>query len=229
MLKYQDFFYNDDEFPIGPFLEEWKEVVGYSNYHVSNYGRVKSFLRKNPKILSGNMSLGYLQVKLTGDKGLYNPGIHRIEGIAFLGNPPTEKHQINHKNGFKTDNFILNFEWLNVSENVKHAYKMGMNFSSMKGVTGANNPFSKRVFQYDLNGKLIKEWDSVMLASTELNIHRSNISQVCTGRNPKRTTAGGFFWRHDKVFNTLKKQLISKNKKPYTKRTRIQEPKFYNV
>lgn len=229
MLKYQDVTYLTDQIPFGPFLEEWKEVIGYSGYHVSNYGRVKSFLRKNPKILSGNMSFGYFQVKLTGENGFYNAGIHRIEGIAFLGNPPSEKHQINHKNGFKTDNFILNFEWVTNSENQKHAYRLGMNFSPMKNVTGANNPFSKRVFQFDLNGTLIKEWDSINLASKALKIHAGNIAQVCTCTNPKRTTAGGYLWRHDKVFNELKKQLISKNKKPYMKRTRIQEPKFYNI
>lgn len=227
MLQYQDVIYGDDKLPFGPFLEEWKEVIGYEKYSVSNYGRVKSFVRNNPKILKGNISFGYFQVALTGINGIFSPGIHRIEGIAFLGLPPSDKHQINHKNGFKTDNFVLNFEWVTNSQNQKHAYRLGLNFSHMKGKFGVDNMFSKNVLQYNLNGDLIKEWDSISLAAKTLKISRTNISEVCTGSNIHRTTAGGFIWKHNKVYNNQKKEIFSKNKKPKMKRTRIQEPKFH--
>ena len=54
------------------------------------------------------------------------------------------------------------------------------------------NTFKKKIVQYDLNGVLIKKWDSIKEASETLNINRSNIGECC--RN-KRATAGNYIWR----------------------------------
>ena len=48
---------------------------------------------------------------------------------------------------------------------------------------------SIKVYQYDLNGNFIKEWESGKEAQTTLGI--SNIARACT----KGTTAGGFRWK----------------------------------
>lgn len=53
---------------------------------------------------------------------------------------------------------------------------------------------SKPVLQYDLNGKIIKEWNSATEASRELNIKLSNISSVALNR--KSQSAGGFKWKY---------------------------------
>jgi hypothetical protein len=52
---------------------------------------------------------------------------------------------------------------------------------------------AKKVFQYDLKGNFIKEWDSAEKASKSINRSLSNISSACTGRNK---TAGGFIWKY---------------------------------
>ena len=51
----------------------------------------------------------------------------------------------------------------------------------------------KPILQYSLNNILIKEWNSNISASKELNISAGHISQVCSG---KRHTAGGYIWRY---------------------------------
>ena len=57
---------------------------------------------------------------------------------------------------------------------------------------GVNNPFSKRVIQYDLDGNFIKMWDSIKDAQQTLKI--SHISRCCLG---KSKTAGGYVWKHN--------------------------------
>jgi group I intron endonuclease len=51
----------------------------------------------------------------------------------------------------------------------------------------------KKVYQFNLNGELIKEWDSVIKIQEELNLPNSNISACC---NDKQKTAYGFKWSY---------------------------------
>lgn len=53
----------------------------------------------------------------------------------------------------------------------------------------------KKIKQFDLNGKFIKEWDCAIDAANELNINRANINHCCNHR-PNHKTAGGFIWRY---------------------------------
>lgn len=53
---------------------------------------------------------------------------------------------------------------------------------------------SKRVKQYTLDGEYIKTYNSIIEASKQLKIHKSNISKVC--KNKMRTT-GGYIWKYD--------------------------------
>ena len=52
---------------------------------------------------------------------------------------------------------------------------------------------SKKTYQYDLEGNLIRVWNSVKEASEELKIGTSGISDCCNG---KRKTNHGFIWKH---------------------------------
>ena len=46
--------------------EKWRDISGYENYQVSNFGRVKSFKRHTPKILRPAINHnGYLYVCLS--------------------------------------------------------------------------------------------------------------------------------------------------------------------
>lgn len=54
---------------------------------------------------------------------------------------------------------------------------------------------SLKVKQYDLNGNYIKTYNSIIEASKELGIYKSNISKVCKG---KMKTTGGYIWKYDK-------------------------------
>lgn len=51
----------------------------------------------------------------------------------------------------------------------------------------------KTILQYDLQGKFIREWESIKEASIKLKISSGHISDVASG---KRKTCGGFIWKY---------------------------------
>jgi hypothetical protein len=55
-----------------------------------------------------------------------------------------------------------------------------------------NKPY-KPIIQYDMCGCFIKKWDSIKEASHIINIHTSNISSCCRG---KQKSAGGYIWKY---------------------------------
>lgn len=61
-------------------------------------------------------------------------------------------------------------------------------------IANKNNPaYSKPVFQYSLDGILIKEFPSAMQVKRELGFNNAHISLCCNG---KRKSAQGYIWRY---------------------------------
>lgn len=109
--------------------EIWKPVVGYEKfYHVSNYGRVKSFQRyRAGKILTPKLNIGgYLFVTLSMSGKTKNFKVHVLVAKAFIPNPDN-KPEVNHRIGCKFNCHVSNLEWSTHAENQQHAYDNGLN------------------------------------------------------------------------------------------------------
>lgn len=119
--------------------EIWKEIPGFSNYEVSNLGRVKArtwllksnggvYVKKEQILRQNNLSgRGYLSVNLTESPNKLKAWrVHRLVAICHIGAPPSPLHQVNHKNGIKGDNRSQNLEWCTGSENIQHAIRAGL-------------------------------------------------------------------------------------------------------
>ena len=168
---------------------------GYEGlYQVSSLGRVKRINKDRYRKV--NISrYGYVLVNLYKNGISKNISVHRLVAEAFIPNPEN-KPQVNHKNGVKTDNRIQNLEWCTAKENVTHSYKTLKRqqwTSPNKGRFGKDNSNSKITLQYDMNGNLIRKWNSKIDASKALNIDAGSISKCCTG---ERKQAGGYKWRY---------------------------------
>lgn len=117
---------------------EWRDVEGWKGlYQVSSLGQVRSLsrlirsrgtgVRQIPgRVLKPGDNRGYLGVVLDDASRRVRKSIHRLVAIAFLGNPPSERSQVNHKNGVKSDNTVGNLEWVSPSENEAHAVRNGL-------------------------------------------------------------------------------------------------------
>lgn len=108
-------------------MEKWKKVKGYVNYECSNLGRIKTHNWKNTgktRIMKPALDgCGYLRtvLKRESDGKLCTIKVHRIIAENWLV-AVKENLEVNHKNGIKTDNRIINLEWVTRSQNIQHSY-----------------------------------------------------------------------------------------------------------
>jgi len=123
-------------------IELWKDISGFENlYMVSNFGRVKSLDRLvncsrgtksrlwRGKILKLSLGCrrkhieGYLQCSLSSKGKTYKVYVHKLVAETFL----LERNEtVNHIDGNKLNNYLSNLEWISFSENIKHAFSLGL-------------------------------------------------------------------------------------------------------
>ena len=156
--------------------EIFKDIKGFEGlYQISNFGNVKS-LKRNIILKPSSNGKGYLHIILYKNCKSKVGRIHRLVAQAFIPNPEN-KPQINHIDGNKSNNNVNNLEWVTNSENQKHAFALGLQTNIAN-----NNPRTRKINQYDLQGNLIKTWNSCYDIVKELNINRSCIWRCCTGQ-----------------------------------------------
>jgi len=93
--------------------EQFKQIIGYENYYISNCGRCWN--DKTKKFVgSVNKETGYIQVCLTkGRANKLSSYIHRLV-LQYFGEPqPEGMNEVDHKNQIPTDNRIENLRWCN--------------------------------------------------------------------------------------------------------------------
>jgi len=164
-------------------LELWKPIKDYEEcYQISSFGRVKSMHKIPYKILKQSIRSEYFGIQLNKNNSGKTYSIHRLVACAFLKN--NKKLEIvNHKDGNKINNNILNLEWVSLKENRKHAT-----------INNLFIPKCIRVSQYSKDKKtLINTFSSIKEAMEKTGCGDSKISLVCKG---KKNHTGGYFWKY---------------------------------
>ena len=161
--------------------EIWKPSHFNDIYYISNLGRVLN--TSTNRILTGKRDTGYVRYELRNKESQRKTFLgHRLVYKAF--NPDFDinnrKNIINHLNGDKMDNRLENLEETTISENIKHAYQIGLN-SNMKSIS-----------QYDLQMNLIKIFPSANEAARQTGIRQNLITAACQ----RQGTSHGFNWRY---------------------------------
>jgi hypothetical protein len=131
-------------------IEFWKDIPGYEGrYQVSNFGRIKSLdfsvVRSNGRIYTNKSRVqkpskdnsGYLRCAFIKNSKLVTYKVHRLVADAFC-KKPNEKVEVNHIDGNKLNNNSDNLEWVSRSENIKHAFRLGLMLPK-RGILNSNS------------------------------------------------------------------------------------------
>lgn len=154
----------------------------WSNYEVSNFGRVRSIDRFNSfiganqsgkykitqkikgKVLTPRINKdGYAYITLCENGNNKSAKIHRLVAETFIDNP-FNKPAINHLDENKQNNMVDNLEWCTTKENNRYGSR-GLRFNKITVL----NP----------DGYLYKEFNSLREASAFLGISRKTIMKFC--------------------------------------------------
>lgn len=149
-------------------IEIWKDIDGYEGkYQVSNLGRIKSLKDRYgntiEKILKpGKIKNGYLIVILCKNGTKKTSKVHRLVANAFI--PNTNNFRcVNHKDENKENNCVENLEWCTYQYNNTYRNLQQRRVANIdwKNIGRKNaEKLSKKVYQYSLDGELIKIWKS---------------------------------------------------------------------
>lgn len=170
----------------------WIPIPNYEDrYLISNFGNVKSIKRNvivKPDVTKDN----YFAVRLYNNTGSEHRLLHRLIAECFIPLPDSEnKYEIDHIDNNRQNNNISNLRWVTHKENLDKSFDL------------KNQRRNKRVvYQYDLNGNLVAEYESVNDAFRKTGIR--HISECCLKRRYK--TTGGFIWRYEKL---TKEEIIN--------------------
>jgi HNH endonuclease len=151
-----------------------------NGYRINIEGKI---INKHNRILKHQISnSGYLFYNLKENKKQKGLFLHRCLALAFIPNPENKK-QVNHIDGNKLNNNLNNLEWCTISENTKHAYKLGLKKETVgnlfKGKFGKDH---NRSVCISINGV---EYSGYSEASRKLNILISTIFYRVKSKNKK--------------------------------------------
>lgn len=159
-----------------------KDIKDYEGlYFLDELGNVFSYPKKTRKhirqIYPNIQKGGYALIDLCKNGKVKKHLLHRLMALTFLENPKN-KQQVNHINGIKIDNRLVNLEWCTRSENQKHSIITGL-----RTAKGEKNSQSKLTETDVLNIRNSKERGYIL--SKKYNISHPTISDIRNRRSWK--------------------------------------------
>ena len=176
-----------------PGPEDWKVIPGFTKYKVSNWGEVKTKIRRGNH--SKKTSANYRLLSVARDKsgrgsvGIYSDSTQRsttkrvshLVLSAFVGPRPEGMH-VAHLNGDASDDRLCNLEYCTPKENNAHKKLHGTNgegeknanckypswkIQEIKFLASKHIPFGKIADLFDMDQKYISDVVSRKVRATE--------------------------------------------------------------
>jgi hypothetical protein len=150
-------------------MELFKPIPGHFGYEASDLGSIRNAETKE-QVAYYPHPQGYLManVRARGHKL-----VHRLVVAAFIG--PAGKFWVNHKNGIKTDNRLVNLEYCTPKQNSEHAVHTGL--TPMP--PGSDKLTAEQVLEID---RRCKAGEAKTVIAGEYGVTPALISHIYTGR-----------------------------------------------
>jgi hypothetical protein len=183
-------------------VEVWKQIPEFPSYVVSTFGNVRSIDRETIRngsratikgvFLKPRRIKGYLRVTLyKGSRNLRKQFfVHRLVAETFIANP-NRLPCVNHKDENRENNCLENLEWCTHEYNSNYGTAIERRVKNQDWKSIAEKQ-STPVNQYDLNGNLIRTWESMSECERETGFRIVGISKCCSG---KLKTYRGYKWK----------------------------------
>lgn len=169
--------------------EGFKEIPGYAGkYFINEQGQVWSTAKRALMSQQWDEKHPYPWLFLLCEDGKRRTiCVHRLMGRTWLPSPPGEigskrgEYCINHKDGNKQNNHLDNLEWVTAEENIKHAWRTGLNNS-----IGEKSPCAKvNASQVRAIRELFAQGKSLDYLANSFGLSVQGIHDICRYRRWK--------------------------------------------
>lgn len=178
---------------------EWKYIKEYDKrYIINEYGDIISLnynKTNNPKQLSANEnSNGYLTVSLCKNGISKSYFVHRLVAENFIENK-NNLPCVNHLDCNRKNNYYKNLSWCTTKENTN--YNPTKEKQKINGKRISKNK-EKKVYQYNLDGELIKIWDCVCDIPKEIKLSKGTLINHLNNKY-KTKEYHNFIWSYNLI------------------------------
>ena len=203
-------------------MEIFKEIKGFEDYEVSNYGNVRS-LKRNI-VLRPSFANGYLHVGLYKDGKKFVKYIHRLVAIAFIPNP-NNLQEVNHKDENPQNNKAENLEWCTHEYNLnygtrnerssikqkgkifseEHKRKLSESHIGKLNLKSRNHPNKSKLVVAVKDGEVVMEFASTREAERH-GFKHGNVSKCCNKcfNREGNNYYGGYQWYYQEEYEKIK-------------------------
>ena len=129
--------------------ELWKDVDGFSNYQISNHGRIKNSKTQRIKQILNNGGFDYVNLTQNGSATYHK--IHHLVAKTFLTNDKKLPY-VDHIDGDISNNHVSNLKWTSECHSKREVSQRVNNSSGYRGVAWCNHANKWRVQKF-IEGK----------------------------------------------------------------------------
>lgn len=170
-------------------MEIWKDIKGYEDkYQVSDTGKIKALNfhneKKEKELIPKKRRDGYFCIQLYKNNKRKSYYIHKLVAEAFIENPYNLKC-INHKDENKQNNNVSNLEFCTIKYNNHYSFK-----------ARKNRKKDKKISQYTIDGKLIKQWNTIKEIETIKGYSYYGIFNCLSNR---QKTSSDYIWKYEEA------------------------------
>lgn len=191
------------------YIAEYKSTNPNYGYNLTSGGKIFIVTEEGRKHMSDARTdkVAILQYDLNGN--LIAEHMSTVEAAKAVGSRPGTVWNccVGKASGrrVKKTQIVKGFTFRFKSDFVESPSTIDLNITTNK----------KRVLQFSLDGKFIREWDSIIEIENNIKCHESGVRQCCYG---KYRQSGGYMWRFRDEFDDIPKQIEpvkEKKKRPF--------------